>query len=284
MPLRSANKQESAAPPGRPCLASVEKLDRRVLLSATTTGGGTPQVVAGLIQDGIKLTESEFAALSSINGESVDDKHKGEIEVLSNEFMKIDKIFEDYGENILELKILPQPTTGTVVALGQDIPITKPTDVSSALAAEFVKVDVLATDLNDTSDGLLLPAVQDIQKIALGDGSVFNGGFFGDLTGLLNSGMVSQIPSDDLMGYVKIGQEFIKLDQALMDFKVNVIMGAPLDNQVKIALDKANQEFIKIKMEDVVISGVNQVPPSFLDSLQAEIDALITGQNPDGGS
>jgi hypothetical protein len=290
MQLRSANRPSGSEPQARPCLPSVEKLDQRVLLSASPSAiylkyGSVPQTVTALIGDGIKLTESEFAALGTISleGESSDDKHKGEIQLLSDEFMKINKIFEDYGEQILELKILPQPT-GTSAASPQDIPITKPTDVSSALAAEFVKINVLATDLNDSSDGLLLPAVQDIQKVALGDGSVFNGGFFGDLTGLLNSGLVSQIPSDDLMGYVKIGREFIKLDQALMDFKVDVIMGAPLDDQMNIALDKVNREFIKIKMEDVVISGVNQVPPDFLDGLQAEIDTLITGQSTGGGT
>ena len=285
MPLRSVDKQPSAAPQGRPCLPSVEKLDQRVLLSASSTdGGGTPQVVAGLIQDGIKLTESEFAALSKINGDSVDAKHKGEIELLGNAFLQIDQIFVKYGEDILNLKILPDQPTDVAASTPQDIHITKPTDVSSALADEFVKIDVLATDLNDSSDGQLLPAVQNIQTVALGDGSVFNGGFFGDLTNLLNSGLVSTIPSDDRMGYIKIGEEFVKIDEALIDMKVNVIMGAPLDDQVTVALDKANQEFLKIKLEDTLISTANQVPPDFLDGIQAEIDALITGQNTIGGA
>ena len=283
MPFRSESRPFAAEPQGRPCLPSVEKLDQRVLLSASSTdGGGTPQVVAGLIQDGIKLTESEFAALSTISSvESSDDKHKGEIELLGNEFMKVDEIFVKYGEDILNLKILPTPPSDS--SSPTDIPITKPTDVSSALAAEFVKINVLATDLNGSSDGQLLPAVQNIQTVALGDGSVFKGGFFGDLTNLLNSGLVSTIPSDDRIGYIKIGEEFIKIDEALIDMKVNVIMGAPLDDQVKVALDKVNTEFIKIKLEDVLISTANQVPPDFLDGIQAEIDGLIRGQTTTGG-
>ena len=283
MQLRPASPIPGSQPQSRPCLPSVEKLDRRVLLSASTT---VPQVVTGLIRDGINLTESEFAAfikLDGIKGESLDDKHKSEIQQLGDEFGNLDKIFEQYGEDILTQKILPAQPTDTSASSPGDIVITKPTDVSSALADEFIKINTLATDLNDLSDGLLLPAVQNIQNIAMGDGSAENGGFLGDLTGLLNSGLVSQVPPDDLMGYVKMGQEFIKIDEALMDFKTDVILGAPIDDQIKVTMDKTNQEFLKITLENATISSADQVPPDFVTGLQGEIDGLITG-NTIGGT
>jgi len=47
------------------------------------------------------LSTSEFLVLDGIKGESLDDKHKGEIEVLSVDFLKIDRLLGDFGNDVL---------------------------------------------------------------------------------------------------------------------------------------------------------------------------------------
>jgi len=227
----------------------VEKLDGRVMLS------GDISFVKVIDKATPLLAVAESAALTPIAGESTDAKHKGEFVDLGNNFLKLNSIFMEYEEDIVNLKVTPDELS----------------DVTHKINDVFVKINLLANDL-DHDTGLLLPAVQKVREAALGKivpGTVgLQGGLLSDLSKILPSD-VSVVPDDERAIFIKMGGEFWKLDEALIKYKVDLIQGVPTDVALKQVDDKIKQEFLKIKLDQVLVS-------SFLDEGQKkDVDTLI---------
>ena len=255
----------------RPCLPAVEKLDGRVMLSVSADATSPPPVPPPapipypnvIIQDSVKLAGNEFVALGTINGGQVDHKHKDEVNDLGNQFLKLDQVFFKFWDDLVSQKVTPGEGAGVVDQVN-DI---------------FLKIDPEAADLNQFANGLLLPAVQKVHGAAVGeagDGSVFIGGLLGDLNSFQMSGMAAQFSKTDSMEFVKIGGEFSEIDNDLIDQKVDVLMGAPPDDQSKLTLAMVNNEFVQIKLENALISSLNQLSTDFVIGVQTSIDGLIS--------
>ena len=190
----------------RPCLPIIEQLDDRILLDATapavtTAGdGGGSSLLIGLLTKAAALSAFEFAAIGDIKGESTDDKHRNEIRQLGADFLKIDRILAEFGNNVLG---------GTTDHMWKDSVLFK-------LQETFVKIDAIVKDLGGGTDSALLPAVQKVREAALGDGSVYK--LISALPGNLGG-----ISTDDLQKVMKISDIFLKIDGFVIKGELDVI-------------------------------------------------------------
>jgi hypothetical protein len=145
---RKVTEGMAAEETGRPCLPEVERLDDRILLSASvkaaaaeTGGGGTTQVLIGLLRDGTDLVKGELGVLQAARPtDPAGTKDLRGTWKLAQDFWKLDDLLFDAAEGS---------------AKGQ------PQDLSKIrLDDAFKKIADDAADLGGLSDGQLLPAVQ----------------------------------------------------------------------------------------------------------------------------
>jgi len=225
-------KVESDAVPAR-----VEKLDSRVMLSVSHSD---ILIVKHIDVSSPKLAIAEATLLNEIPGESTDDKHKGEIVDLGNDLLKLNSIFLKYETDIFNQKVAP----------------TEGSDVSSAVNDIFLKVEVIATDLS-TGDNSLLPAVQKVFDDALGTNqgdADFPVNVLGDLTTLANSDLTS-ITGPAADGFIKMAGDLWKMNNTVVGYKVDLAQGVPGDVALKQATDKLNTAYLKVQLEEVLVSS-----------------------------
>ena len=263
---KSIDGREAAV--ARACLPSVEKLDSRVLMSVSSSD---ILIIKQIDKSTPVLAITEANAISSIKGESADDNYKGEIVVLGNDLFKLNSIFLKYETDILNQKVTP----------------TEGADVASGINDIFVKINVLATDLSIGNPDFL-PAVQKIFDAALGtnqDDTDFPVNVLGDLTTLANSDL-SSITPDAASIFNKMGDDLWKMSNAVVGYKMDLAQGIPGDVALKQATDKVNVEYLKIQLEEVLVSSYlsdedNTDLSNIIDS--AKIDILNAIQPPDIG-
>jgi hypothetical protein len=174
---------------------------------------------------------------------------------LGQQVQKLDWIIAKYHDDILNLKWSPGEAA----------------DVASSVNDVFIKMNDLAADL-DGGAHKILPAVQNLENVVVGDvlNKAGTGGLLGDLSTLAASDIQS-IPADERSLFVKLNDEFWKLDDVAIDFKLDVIRGVPLDVARKTANNKVQQEYLKIKLDQVLIS-------SYLSQQdQSDLDGIIKG-------
>ena len=235
-------------------LPRIEQLDPRVLLSVSQSD---IVVVKQVDKSSTTLAIAEASLFDGIKGESQDDKHKGEIEVLSNDLLKLNSVFLKYDTDILNQKISK----------------TEGSDVSSAVNDIFLKVEGIASDLG-TGDNSLLPAVQKIFDDALGtnqNNTDFPVNLLGDLTTLANSDLTS-ISGHAADGLIKMAGDLWKMNETVVGFKVDLARGTPADVALKQATDKWAGAYLKLQQDEAQLLPFLD-PKDALD-LSNTIDAL----------
>lgn len=255
LPARFGPDAGPRLPQSRPCLPSVETLDGRVLLSVSASDFTIPKV----LDKSTPLVQAEAAALDPVDGESADHKHKDWFNELGVDFVKVNSIFEQYEDDILADKVAPGERAG----------------VTEQLSLNFAKIEYLASKIDPAgSDGQLLPAVQKVREIAMGDGSVIpseNQGLLGDLSKITPESITS-IPADARAIFVKMNDSFWKLDEYAIDFKLDLIRGVRGDVATKQFDDKVQKEYLKIKLDQVFVS-------SYLDvQLKGDLEQAIENE------
>jgi type VI protein secretion system component Hcp len=271
LPVRFAeNAPVAPAAPSRPCIPSVEKLDPRVLFDAAAVDI-TPITIEKHIDQSTPLlavAEADiFSKLGDIKGESLDDKHKDSIAQLEQGVLKLNWTLMKYHEDILSLKA----TVGEGADVGQKI------------NKIFVKLESLAADI-DGGIPNLLPAVQNLESkvVSTGEGN-FGPGLLTDLSNLA-AGDISSIPADARSVFIKLNDEFWKLDEIALDSRFDVLRGVPLDVAQKIADSKVKQEYLKIKLDEVLVSSyLTEQDKTDLASSVDVINGLIHGSDNPGG-
>jgi type VI protein secretion system component Hcp len=244
----------ASAAVARPCLPSVEKLDARLLFAVNVSDITIIKVVD---KSTPKLAVAESQVLTPpAQGANVDSNYKGQFVEMGNDFLKINSVLMKYADDILTLKLTP----------------TEGTDVTQKVTEIFAKIEDLAGNLGPETVALL-PAVQR----AIGIGNVGEGSnetsLLGDLSALAAQMKVSPFPDFEGDVLAKMNEDYWKLADVAIDFKSDVIQGVPLDVAQKQADFKLKVEYLKIKLEDVLVSGF--VSQSDQKDLQATLDGAF---------
>jgi len=178
-------------------------------------GGGDPQLLHKVTEAFAKVNRDIFAKLGDIKGESLDDKHKDQIERLDEDFLKIDAIL-----------------TGAVAGLPG--------------------------------------GTQETIKAALGDIKLGAGNLLDAVSGFKLDTLDHKVQEQ----YLKITDDFLKLDQGLLKIEEQVLT---TDRKA----GKGQQEFLIIKMTDVMIANVQKLGNDSLKEnllgLLADTDKILIG-------
>jgi type VI protein secretion system component Hcp len=248
--------QGSGSPvPARPCLPSVEKLDGRLLFSVSLSD---ISIVKHIDKSTPTLAVAESNVLTQIPGANLDSNYKGQFAGLTHDFLKVNDILLKYEQDILNDKVTP----------------TEGADTTQALNDLFIKIDSLATTL-DGGTGQLLPAVQKVYDLALGTGREGSSGssILSDLNNLADQLKISPYPDAEADGLAKMAGDFWKLSEVALNYKLDLIQGVPTEVAQKEATTKAKMEYLKIELEQVLVSGF--VSSSDQKDLNATLDGAF---------
>ena len=234
----------------RPCLPAVEQLGDRILLSAVApaaaTDGPPPvdRVLIGLLQGELKLATQEAAVLKLIGGADPQLVHK-----LTEAFEKVNsdvflKLGDIKGESIDE----------------------KHKDEIASLDQDFLKIDgILQGALANVPGG-----TQETIKAAVGDIKLNAGDLLDAVSGI----KLDTIDEKAQVQYLKIASDFLKLDQGLLKIEEQVLTTAR-------KAGKGQQEFLLIKMTDIIVSSVQKLSDGNLKEnllgLLADTDKILIG-------
>lgn len=223
--------------PSRPCLPSVEKLDPRTLFSVSISD---ISIVKYIDKSSPTLAIAESDVLAPVQGATTDSNYKGEVAQLGNEFYKLNDILLKYEDDILSQKVAANEAA----------------DVTESLSLNFGKIEYIATAL-DGGTGALLPAVQKVYELAIGTDQSGQSGpsILSSLSDLANQIKLSPYPDAEADVLAKMAGDFYKLGEVALDYKLDLIDGVPTDVALKQATYKEQTEYIKLKLEEVLVSG-----------------------------
>jgi hypothetical protein len=252
---RNDSQESGSPPPARPCLPSVERLDERLLFSVNLSD---IQVVKQIDKSSPTLAVAESDVLTPVPGANVDSNYKGQFVNLGNDFLKVNDILLKYEQDVLSQKVTP----------------TEGADTAQALNDLFIKIDGLATSL-DGGTGELLPAVQKVYDLALGTGREGDSGpsILSDLSALADQMKISPYPDAEADGLAKMAGDFWKLGEVALNYKLDLIQGVPMDVAQKQATSKEKVEYLKIQLDQVLVSGF--VSSSDQQDLSATLDGAF---------
>lgn len=208
-----------------------------------------------------KLMLAEAQVLTPVQGGAVDSNYKAQFVEMANDFYKINDILLKYEDDILNLKVTP----------------TEGDDVTQGINDIFVKIEDIASNLGDGTAGLL-PAVQRlIGTGGFADGSN-EGSILGDLSGLAGQMKIAPFPDFEADVVAKMAGDYYKLGEVAIDYKLELILGVPPQVAQKQAQSKENEEYIKIKIEDVFVSSyISETDQSDLDQTLDGAINLVNG-------
>jgi type VI secretion system secreted protein Hcp len=234
----------------RPCLPAVEQLGDRILLSAVAPAAasdGPPpvdRVLIGLLQGELKLATQEAAVLKLVGGADPQLLNK-----LTDAFAKVNRdIFLKLGD--IKGESLDDKHKDQIANLDQD----------------FLKIDnILADSLANLPGG-----AQETIKAAIGDIKLNAGDLLDAVSGIKLDTVDEKVREQ----YLKISDDFLKLDQGLLKIEEQVLTTGR-------KAGKGQQEFLLIKMNDVIISSIQKLSDGNLKEnlagLLADTDKILIG-------
>jgi hypothetical protein len=247
-PTRELVTGDAPAPQSRPCLPSLEKLDDRLMLSVSTDASEVPppngdtQILIGLLKGQLTLVSHELNALK-LAGALKLDVHK-----FNESLMKIDDVITDFGQAVLK----------------EDLTAVKIDRSLNDLKVEFMKIDALVGGLGDSDAGTQLKVVLDTLDHKSSE-----------LIGLLNSATgAGDLDHKVELRYLKVSDSFQSLDDALL----KVTEDAALARKA----GKGQQEYLQIKLQDVIISSLKVEDPDVQGQL-LNLEKLTAGLLQTGG-
>lgn len=252
---RNESQGTGSPAPARPCLPSVEKLDERLLFSVSVSDFHFVKVVD---KSSPTLAVAESNVLTPVPGATVDSNYKGQFVELANDFLKVNDILFKYEQDVLSNKVTP----------------TEASDVSESLSLNFGKIEYLASQL-DGGTGQLLPAVQNVIDLASGTGREGNAdsSILSDLNNLADQMKISPFPDAEADAVAKMAGDYWKLGEVALNYKLDLIQGVPSDVASKQATTKEKQEYLKIQLDQVLVSSY--ISAADQQDLNATLDGAI---------
>jgi hypothetical protein len=250
--FRPTRQMIGETPPSRPCLPAVEKLDDRLMLSATpdaaasTDGGnegvpnGDTQILIGLLRGQLGVVSDELNIIK-LAGDLKLDTHK-----LTDSFLKIDDVIYKLGEAQIK---------GDLTGIKLDKTI-------SDLKIEFQKIDMLVGGLGAEDYKIISDQISSLK--------VDTSSIIGVLSKAVDGGDLSHKIE---LTYLKLSENFLKLDGALLKLQSGIVE----DKQ-----QKADVEYLKIKLEDILISSLKLDNGDLQKEIQGIADATVGLLNPAG--
>lgn len=235
----SRSGAEPSSVPARPCLPSVEPLDARRMFSASF---GEIVIVKQVDKSSPMLAVAESQVLTPVPGANADPNAVGQFVQLANDFHKVNDLLLKYESDILSQKVAPNEGF----------------DLKQALSDLFAKIEGTAIKL-DGGTNTLLPAVQNVFDLAVGgptaEGSNFGPSILDDLNALAGQLKAAPLPDAEADVLAKMAGDFWKLGETALDYKLQLLQGVPADVAQAQATFKEQVEYIKLKLEEVLISG-----------------------------
>lgn len=232
-PRRSLQEMFKASPAvaARPCLPAIEPLGDRVMLSTTIGPGGdgsasADQILIGLLKSSIGKPDSSVSLLNDqldalkIAGSLGGTVKIEEYHALTDSFLKIQNVLFKFSDALISDQI-------------GDI---KYKIFSAGLDSEFFKVNALAHKLGGDEENALVPAVQKVVDSA--------SKLFSDLTAL-GPALKVDLKIQDV--YLKLSGEFLNFGSGIVKIGEDVFF--------KTAANKGTQEYLKITLEDILVSS-----------------------------
>lgn len=239
----------SHSSPVRPCIASVEPLGDRVMLSADAVVEGPPRgdaaVLAAAMKGELNLVVSEQNLLT-LAGSGLTDQTLGDFKHLTDAIAKVNDATTLAAADIFA-KI------GDIKGESLD---DKHKDSIEVLSFNFAKIEVAYKLLAGASENALAPLDQ----------------FKADAFGLLN--LVQSSVGGDL------GQKTEALFSKILDQSNaldNTIIKVQSDLITHRKAGKGQQEFLVIKLNDVLVSSINQISDGNLKAQLLGIEAQSIG-------
>jgi type VI protein secretion system component Hcp len=220
--------------PHRPCLASVERLGDRILLSSSEpTITGDSAILAAVIKGELPLVTEELRLLNTV-GDGLTNKTRGNFEKLVHAFLDVNDTINTAASDIF----------GKHADIKGESGDHKHKDEIEILSVEFKKIDEAFKALGVGGVENQSPAADFEQqaKTLLMDIQGARGGDLDKKAEIL---------------YARILDGFFTLDQTIIKAQSDLIT-------VRKA-GKEQQEFLKIKLQDVLVSSINQATDPQLD-------------------
>lgn len=255
----------------RPCLPSIEKLDPRTLFSVSVSD---ITIVKHVDKSTPTLLVAESQVLAPLQGAGIDSNYKGQATDLGNDFLKLNDILLKYESDILSQKVSPNEGA----------------DVTQKINDLFLKIQDVALKL-DGGTGTLLPAVQNVLDLAAGAKRGENAGpsILTDLNALAGQLKLSPLPGAEADVLIKMAGDFYKLSEVALKYTLDLIHGVPTDVAQKQAKNKEREEYLKITLETVLVSGfisegdqndLNNLANGALDAVNGVINPITIDVGP----
>jgi hypothetical protein len=238
---------------GRPCLAALEQLDDRLLLSAAPAANADQlAALVSLLGSELALSSNEVAVLKLAVG-AISPGQKTDADAaflkLEGDFLKLDGL-------------ILNASRGAVSSHKFDFNETPPT---TQIQDIFVKINALLPTLSPSSQEVLLPAVQKVQDAALAT--------------LESIASVSALKINDhktTEAFVKMDAELLKIDALVLKISVDTVADktTPLDKQLPMVIDNT---FVKIDSQ-IGAMGDGSVFKDLLgvvDQFKLDTDGLV---------
>jgi hypothetical protein len=219
----------------RPCLPAVEALGDRILLSVAVpaaSSDGPPPADQILI--GLLKGELKLAAGEIAALQQVGGADPQLVHKLTEAFLKVNDVIQKAGEATIKGESLD----------------SKHKDLVEFLDSEFLKIDSALAGLPQGSEAV--KAAIDGIKLSAGD----------LLTGLSNV-KLDTLDSKEQQQFLKITDAFFKYDDAFLKIEEDVLARKA---------GKGQQEFLIIKMNEVLISSVQKLSD---DGLKEQLTGLV---------
>ena len=244
LPSRFTRFVPGKACPSRPCLAMMEPLEDRLLLS---TAGSTDSagILIGLLRNQLALNSGQINVLKVASGELVagDKTMQTAFLKIEEDFLKIDGAILDVGVDALS---------------GQKIDTTHKVDLALADIDSQVKLFG-----NSDGAGLLLPAVQKVREAALGTFKIASG---------LPQAIKGEIKLD--LAFVKIEADLLKIDVQLLKLSAADFKGTLTADKSSDAVLKIDAAFVKIDAGIAAMGDGSVFQLAIADADALKIDTL----------
>lgn len=259
LPDHSPASSRSSTPLSRPCLPQVEPLGDRIMLSVDNIliGGdvGSDDLLVALVMGQLPILESQLDALKlGADLVGADEALKVEFLKLTDGFLELQDAVYDFGDVLIKAESKVSLT---------DFNFTKSLDkATSNISDQLSKLETLAFSWG--AQNKLLPAVQHI----------------GSETMSLVKALLQVAPGGDdthdmNLNYLKLSDDFLKISQDVIK------IGS--DDYIARKAGKGQIEYLKIKMEDIMVTSSKIGDLKFQDLLLGLANQTIATLDDGGG-
>jgi type VI protein secretion system component Hcp len=235
--------------PHRPCIASVEPLDDRILLSADAVVEGPPRgdaaVLAAAMKGELNLVVSEQNLLT-LAGNGLTDQTIGDFKHLTDAIAKVNDATTLAAADIFA-------KLGDIKGESLD---DKHKDEIEVLSFNFNKIEVAYKALAGVSENALLPAVQ-FEADALG------------LVKLLQSSTGGNLDQKTEVLFSNILDQSNTLDNTIIKVQSDLITHRKAG--------KGQQEYLVVKLNDVLVTSINRISDTDLKAQLLGIESQAIG-------